>query len=136
MEIFTAPINGFVRHGITEIVIFIFLVGGAFYILNESGAIAARTGAVGGTADAILELGVAAAVAAGRADAVLGARTARLGTGADAVSDGSSAPSFRVFPERCAGSHGMLAGWVKTKSLSFMGVWQPWHSCTKEASSP
>ncbi len=40
-EIFTAPINGFLRHGIMEIVIFIFLVGGSFYVLNETGAIAA-----------------------------------------------------------------------------------------------
>ncbi|MCD4749573.1 MAG: TIGR00366 family protein [Thermoanaerobaculales bacterium] len=41
IEIFTAPINGFLRHGITKIVIFIFLVGGSFYVLNETGAIAA-----------------------------------------------------------------------------------------------
>ena len=34
-------IQGFLRHGITEIVIFIFLVGGSFYVLNETGAIAA-----------------------------------------------------------------------------------------------
>lgn len=40
-ELFTAAISGFLRHGITEIVIFIFLVGGAFYVLNETGAIAA-----------------------------------------------------------------------------------------------
>lgn len=40
-EILTAPIRGFLRHGITEIVIFIFLVGGSFYVLNETGAIAA-----------------------------------------------------------------------------------------------
>lgn len=38
-EIFTAPINGFLRLG--EIIVFIFLVGGSFYILNETGAIAA-----------------------------------------------------------------------------------------------
>ena len=41
LEIFTAPINGFLRPGITDIVVFIFLVGGSFYILNETGAIAA-----------------------------------------------------------------------------------------------
>lgn len=41
LEILTAPIRGFLRHGITEIVIFIFLVGGSFYVLNETGAIAA-----------------------------------------------------------------------------------------------
>jgi uncharacterized ion transporter superfamily protein YfcC len=41
VEIFTAPINGFLRHGIGEIVVFIFLVGGAFFVLNETGAIAA-----------------------------------------------------------------------------------------------
>ncbi len=40
-EVLTAPIKGFLRHGITEIVIFIFLVGGSFYVLNETGAIAA-----------------------------------------------------------------------------------------------
>ncbi len=40
-QIFTAPVNGFLRSGITEIVVFIFLVGGAFYVLNETGAIAA-----------------------------------------------------------------------------------------------
>ena len=40
-EVLTAPIKGFMRHGITEIVIFIFLVGGSFYVLNETGAIAA-----------------------------------------------------------------------------------------------
>jgi len=41
LEVLTAPIKGFMRHGITEIVIFIFLVGGSFYVLNETGAIAA-----------------------------------------------------------------------------------------------
>ncbi len=41
LEVLTAPIQGFMRHGITEIVIFIFLVGGSFYVLNETGAIAA-----------------------------------------------------------------------------------------------
>jgi len=41
VEIFTAPVNGFLRHGIMEIVVFIFLVGGSFYILNETGAITA-----------------------------------------------------------------------------------------------
>ena len=38
-EVFTAPINGFLKLG--DIIVFIFLVGGAFYILNETGAIAA-----------------------------------------------------------------------------------------------
>jgi uncharacterized ion transporter superfamily protein YfcC len=41
VEIFTAPMRGFLKLG--EIVAFIFLVGGAFFILNESGAIAAGT---------------------------------------------------------------------------------------------
>ncbi|MBE0643590.1 MAG: putative basic amino acid antiporter YfcC [Bacteroidetes bacterium] len=41
LEIFTAPMQGFLR--LAEIVAFIFLVGGAFYILNETGAIAAGT---------------------------------------------------------------------------------------------
>jgi uncharacterized ion transporter superfamily protein YfcC len=40
-QVFTAPINGFLRHGITDIVVFIFLVGGAFFVLNETGAITA-----------------------------------------------------------------------------------------------
>ncbi len=38
-QVFTAPINGFLKLG--DIIVFIFLVGGAFYILNETGAIAA-----------------------------------------------------------------------------------------------
>lgn len=38
-QIFTAPIRGFLKLG--DIIIFIFLVGGSFYILNETGAIAA-----------------------------------------------------------------------------------------------
>ncbi len=41
LEVFAAPMKGFVR--LAEIVAFIFLVGGAFYILNETGAIAAGT---------------------------------------------------------------------------------------------
>ncbi len=41
LEVFTAPMQGFLR--LAEIVAFIFLVGGAFYILNETGAIAAGT---------------------------------------------------------------------------------------------
>ncbi len=41
LEVFTAPMHGFLR--LAEIVAFIFLVGGAFYILNETGAIAAGT---------------------------------------------------------------------------------------------
>ena len=40
LEVFTAPINGLLR--LAEIIVFIFLVGGAFFILNETGAIAAR----------------------------------------------------------------------------------------------
>lgn len=40
-EVFTAPMKGFLR--LTEIIAFIFLVGGAFSILNETGAIAAGT---------------------------------------------------------------------------------------------
>ncbi len=39
LEIFTAPIKGFLRLG--DIIVFIFLVGGSFYILNATGAIAA-----------------------------------------------------------------------------------------------
>lgn len=42
LEVFTAPMQGFLR--LAEIVAFIFLVGGAFYILNETGAIAAGIG--------------------------------------------------------------------------------------------
>lgn len=42
VEVFTAPMKGFYR--LTEIIAFIFLVGGAFFILNETGAIAAGTG--------------------------------------------------------------------------------------------
>ncbi len=44
LEIFTAPVNGFLRPGITDIVVFIFLVGGSFYILNETGAVNAGIG--------------------------------------------------------------------------------------------
>jgi len=40
-EIFTAPILGFLKLG--EIIVFIFMVGGAFFILNETGAISAGT---------------------------------------------------------------------------------------------
>lgn len=39
VEVFIAPIKGFLRLG--DIIAFIFLVGGSFYILNETGAIAA-----------------------------------------------------------------------------------------------
>ncbi|MBR9977558.1 MAG: YfcC family protein [Bacteroidetes bacterium] len=39
LEIFTAPMEGFLK--LAEIIAFILLVGGAFYILNETGAIAA-----------------------------------------------------------------------------------------------
>ncbi|MEP0774683.1 MAG: putative basic amino acid antiporter YfcC [Acidobacteriota bacterium] len=39
VQVFTAPIKGFLRLG--DIIAFIFLVGGSFYILNETGAIAA-----------------------------------------------------------------------------------------------
>jgi len=39
LEIFTAPIKGFLN--LAEIIAFIFLVGGSFYMLNETGAIAA-----------------------------------------------------------------------------------------------
>lgn len=42
LEIFTAPMDGFLR--LAEIIGFIFLVGGAFSIMNETGAIAAGTG--------------------------------------------------------------------------------------------
>ncbi|MDX9759542.1 MAG: TIGR00366 family protein [Bacteroidota bacterium] len=41
LEVFTAPLHGFLK--LAEIIGFIFLVGGAFYILNETGAIAAGT---------------------------------------------------------------------------------------------
>jgi uncharacterized ion transporter superfamily protein YfcC len=41
LEVFTAPLRGFKR--LADIIVFIFLVGGAFYILNETGAIAAGT---------------------------------------------------------------------------------------------
>ena len=41
LEVFTAPLRGFMK--LAEIIVFIFLVGGAFYILNETGAIAAGT---------------------------------------------------------------------------------------------
>lgn len=40
-EVFTAPMDGFLR--LAEIIGFIFLVGGAFYIMNETGAIPAGT---------------------------------------------------------------------------------------------
>jgi len=40
-EVFTAPLRGFIK--LAEIIVFIFLVGGAFFILNETGAIAAGT---------------------------------------------------------------------------------------------
>lgn len=39
--VFTAPLEGFKK--LSSIIIFIFIVGGAFFILNESGAIAAGT---------------------------------------------------------------------------------------------
>lgn len=38
-QVFTAPIHGFGK--LKDIIVFIFLVGGSFYILNETGAIAA-----------------------------------------------------------------------------------------------
>jgi len=41
-EIFTAPIKGFLKLG--EIIAFIFIVGGAFYMLNETGSITAGIG--------------------------------------------------------------------------------------------
>lgn len=41
VQIFLAPLKGFVR--LAEIIVFIFLVGGAFFILQETGAIAAGT---------------------------------------------------------------------------------------------
>lgn len=40
--VFTAPLEGFKK--LSSIIVFIFIVGGAFFILNESGAIAAGTG--------------------------------------------------------------------------------------------
>ncbi len=39
LHVFAAPIHGFKK--LADIIVFIFLVGGAFYILNETGAIAA-----------------------------------------------------------------------------------------------
>ncbi len=42
LEIFTAPLKGFIK--LAEIIGFIFLVGGAFYMLNETGAINAGIG--------------------------------------------------------------------------------------------
>ena len=39
LQVFTAPIKGALR--LAEIIFFIFMVGGSFYILNETGAIAA-----------------------------------------------------------------------------------------------
>ena len=39
LEVFTAPIKGFLK--LAEIIAFIFLVGGSFFMLNETGAIAA-----------------------------------------------------------------------------------------------
>lgn len=39
IEVFTAPIKGFLR--LADIIAFIFMVGGSFFILNETGAIAA-----------------------------------------------------------------------------------------------
>ena len=39
LQVFTAPIRGFVR--LAEIIGFIFLVGGAFFLLNDTGALAA-----------------------------------------------------------------------------------------------
>jgi uncharacterized ion transporter superfamily protein YfcC len=41
VEILTAPLKGFLK--LADIIVFIFIVGGAFFILNESGAIAAGT---------------------------------------------------------------------------------------------
>lgn len=45
-EVFMAPMRGSLRPGISMIIIFIFLVGGAFNVLNETGAIAAGIGQV------------------------------------------------------------------------------------------
>ncbi|MDZ7859107.1 MAG: YfcC family protein [Candidatus Krumholzibacteriota bacterium] len=42
LEIFTAPIKGFLK--LSEIIAFIFIVGGAFYMLNETGSITAGIG--------------------------------------------------------------------------------------------
>jgi len=39
LEVFTAPVKGFLK--LAEIIAFIFIVGGAFYMLNETGAITA-----------------------------------------------------------------------------------------------
>lgn len=39
LEIFTAPVKGFLK--LADIIVFIFLVGGAFFMLNETGAITA-----------------------------------------------------------------------------------------------
>jgi uncharacterized ion transporter superfamily protein YfcC len=39
LEVFTAPIRGFLKLG--EIIAFIFIVGGAFFMLNETGALSA-----------------------------------------------------------------------------------------------
>lgn len=39
LEVFTAPIAGFLR--LAEIIAFIFIVGGSFYMINETGSIAA-----------------------------------------------------------------------------------------------
>jgi uncharacterized ion transporter superfamily protein YfcC len=41
LEVFTAPLEGFATRSAARIIVFIFLVGGAFYVLNETGAIAA-----------------------------------------------------------------------------------------------
>lgn len=41
LEVFTAPISGFLK--LAEIIAFIFIVGGAFFMLNETGAIIAGT---------------------------------------------------------------------------------------------
>lgn len=41
LQVFTAPLRGFAR--LASIIVFIFIVGGSFFILNESGAIAAGT---------------------------------------------------------------------------------------------
>jgi uncharacterized ion transporter superfamily protein YfcC len=41
VQVFVAPLRGFLK--LAEIVVFIFLVGGSFFILNETGAIAAGT---------------------------------------------------------------------------------------------
>ncbi|MBT3221192.1 MAG: putative basic amino acid antiporter YfcC [Proteobacteria bacterium] len=41
IQVFTAPLHGFMNLG--DIIVFIFIVGGAFFILNESGAIASGT---------------------------------------------------------------------------------------------